>query len=75
MNRLCCPPCRLRLTPVASAHLTACPECGRPLASLPDGASVFGFRLFDPADDPYTLPVAVAVAVAIPVIEPPIGGR
>ncbi len=45
--------------------MTTCPECGRRLITLSDGASLVGFRLFDPLDSPPTLPGAVAVAIPI----------
>jgi hypothetical protein len=45
--------------------VTTCPECGRRLITLTDGASLVGFRLFDPLDSPHTLPEAIAVAIPI----------
>jgi hypothetical protein len=65
MSHLCCPSCRLRFDRAAAAHVTTCPECGRRLITLTDGASLVGFRLFDPLDSPHTLPEAIAVAIPI----------
>jgi hypothetical protein len=71
MTHLCCPSCRLRFTPAASAYLTACPECGQPPRPLSDLRSAIGLRLFRVEDLPQPLPEAVAVS--IPVLDPDAG--
>jgi hypothetical protein len=56
MTHVCCPTCRLRFTPAAAAHITACPECGnspQPIASL---ERTFGFPLVDPRTTPTSYP-------------------
>jgi hypothetical protein len=65
MSPLCCPSCRLRFDRAATAQLTTCPECSRRLIELADRASLLGFRLFDPMDNPHVLPEAIAVAIPI----------
>jgi hypothetical protein len=65
MTHLCCPPCRLRFTSAAAAHLGACPNCGQPPqpSSLRDSV---GFRIFRPEDDPHSLPQAIAASIPVP---------
>jgi hypothetical protein len=65
MNRLCCPPCRIRFTVLGESYLTACPECGRPLA---DSAAdrLLGYRLFDPLHSAEVLPETLAVSLPVP---------
>jgi hypothetical protein len=65
MSHLCCSPCRLRFDRAAAAQLTSCPECSRRLTELADRASLLGFRLFDPLENPQILPEAIAVAIPI----------
>jgi hypothetical protein len=69
MTRLCCPRCKLRFAPAATAYLSSCPECGLPPAPVDDPESLVGLRLFDPSDLPDVLPEAVAVSLPEP--EPP----
>jgi hypothetical protein len=65
MTHLCCPRCRLRFTPAASAYIVACPKCAEP--PQPSNLhSTFGFLLFGPEDLPHELPQAVAVSILIP---------
>jgi hypothetical protein len=64
MTRASCPTCRLRFTPAATAILTSCPECGRPLQAAPS-AELVGYGLFASDPDP-ALPVASAVALPRP---------
>jgi hypothetical protein len=68
MTHLCCPPCQLRFTPAAAAHIEACPECGEPLLASSLRGTV-GFRVFMPKDTPHALPQA-AVAVSLPLPAP-----
>jgi hypothetical protein len=64
MTHLCCPPCRLRFTPAAAAHLDACPGCGEPLRASSLSGTV-GFVLFRLNDVPPSLPEAVAESIAV----------
>jgi hypothetical protein len=66
MTHACCPRCRLRFTPVASAYITACPECGEPPQHVTNLESALGFRLLGPEDLPIELPQAVAVSIPVP---------
>jgi hypothetical protein len=66
MTHVCCPNCRLRFTPADTAYLAACPECREPLQILAGVEGMIGFRLFNPEDDPRSLPEAVAVSIPIP---------
>ncbi|MGI9184739.1 MAG: hypothetical protein ACR2GZ_07215 [Solirubrobacteraceae bacterium] len=43
-----------------------CPQCGLPPASVSGPGSLIGYRLFDPLDDPHSLPEAIAVALPFP---------
>lgn len=69
MTNACCPDCRLRFAPAATAHLPACPACGAPLQQLAGPAGALGYRLFRLEDAPYSLPEAIAVSVPIPLPE------
>jgi len=65
MSRLCCPACRIRFTVLGESYLTACPECGRPLAhSAAD--RLLGYRLFDPLQSAEVLPEALAASLPVP---------
>ena len=66
MTHVCCTSCRIRFTPAAAAHLTACPACGNPPQPLASLAEAVGYRLFRLQDDPPALPEAVAVSMRIP---------
>ena len=66
MTQACCPSCRLRFTPAASAYIVACPECGEPPRSTVDLEGIVGFRLVGPEDLPYELPHALAVSIPTP---------
>lgn len=78
MTQACCPSCRLRFTPAASAYIVACPECGEPPQSTVDLEGIVGFRLVGPEDLPYELvgpedlpyELPHALAVSIPPPEP-----
>jgi hypothetical protein len=68
VTRVCCPSCRLRFTPAATAFLTVCPECGEALRPIAVQDAI-GFRLFAP-DEPQAMPPVVhGNAAASP--EPP----
>jgi hypothetical protein len=69
MTHVCCPSCRLRFTPAATAYLIACPLCDDRLQQVASLSAMFGYRLFDVEDTPESLPQALAVSVRIP--EPP----
>jgi hypothetical protein len=65
MAHLCCPDCRLRFTPAASAYISSCPECGtQPQQITSEGA--VGFRLVGPEDLPIDLPEAIAASLPPP---------
>jgi hypothetical protein len=66
MTLVCCPGCRLRFTPAASAYLVACPECDEPPQPVVGLARTLGFRLVGPEDLPYELPHAIAISVPVP---------
>jgi hypothetical protein len=70
MNGLCCPGCHLRF-PRSAAHISACPQCGLPPASVSGPASLMGYRLFDPLDQPHSLPEALAVSLPLPMFSGP----
>ncbi len=64
MTHACCPSCRLRFSPAASAYITACPQCGEPPEHISSLAHAVGFRLVTSEDLPIDLlPQAVAVAI------------
>jgi predicted amidophosphoribosyltransferase len=64
-THLCCPDCRLRFNPAATAHLGACPSCGEPLqASSLEGT--LGFRLFRLDEVSRSLAQAVAESLLVP---------
>jgi hypothetical protein len=73
MTHACCPACRLRFSPAAAAHLTACPACGDPLKPMAALEGAVGFRLFKLEDAPQVLPEAIAVSVPIPDLDPGAG--
>jgi predicted amidophosphoribosyltransferase len=66
MIRVCCPQCRLRFSPAATAYINACPDCGQPLKSVSGPQEIIGFRLIE-LD---AVPEAVAQAVSLPVPDP-----
>ena len=66
MTHVCCPRCRLRFTPAASAYITACPECGEPPQQTTSLEGTLGFRLLGPEDPPIEQPQAVAVSIPVP---------
>jgi hypothetical protein len=59
MTRVSCPSCRLRFGAAASAVLTTCPECGRPLEPAASATATLGFQLFAPTDLPLAPPMAI----------------
>jgi hypothetical protein len=65
---VCCPECRLRFTPAASAFVESCPECDRVLQSVTNPRAVVGFRLLrlDTLPPAVTDPIAVAVSLPLP---------
>ena len=65
ITRLCCPDCRLRLTPADAAQLAGCPECGEPLQAFSLRDTV-GFGLFGADELPASLRQAVAMAIPLP---------
>jgi hypothetical protein len=65
MTHVCCPRCRLRFTPAASAYIAACPECGEPPEQM-TSESAMGFRLLGPEDLPIELPLAIAASFPAP---------
>jgi len=69
MTQICCPHCRLRFTPAASAYVVACPECGEPPQQITNLEGTVGFRLLGPEDLPIDLPQAAEVSMPVP--EPP----
>jgi hypothetical protein len=70
MTRLSCPTCRLRFAGVATATLTECPECGRPLQPVSSAEATIGLRLFDELAPPPALPTAAEAALPIPGLRP-----
>lgn len=70
MTRLSCPSCRLRFTAAATATITTCPECDRPLEAVISAADALGFRLFTPLDPQPKLPMAVAAALPTDALRP-----
>ena len=65
MTRASCPSCRLRFTPAATAILTSCPECGRPLEAA-SSAETLGYQLFGSLQPDAGLPAAEEVALLPP---------
>jgi len=65
MTHVCCPRCRLRFTPAASAYIATCPECGEPPQQM-TSESALGFRLLGPEDLPIELPQAIAASLPAP---------
>jgi hypothetical protein len=61
-----CPDCRLRFAPAATAYLPACPVCGAPLQHTRGRVELVGFRLFQPADAPMSMPEAIAAEMPAP---------
>jgi hypothetical protein len=49
-----------------SAHLTACPLCGEPLAQADSGVGALGLRLFTQAELVDAVPAPIAAEVAHP---------
>jgi len=72
MTHACCPDCRLRFTPAASAYLAVCPQCGEPPRPITSLQGAFGFRLFT-SDDLCSTPLPEALAVSIPIPDPNTG--
>jgi predicted amidophosphoribosyltransferase len=70
MTRLLCPSCRLRFTAVATATLTTCPDCGRPLDAAGSAETTLGYRLFAAPDAEPALPTAVEAVLAVPGVTP-----
>ncbi len=70
MSGLCCPGCHLRF-PRSAAHITVCPQCGLPPASVSGPGNLIGYRLFDPLDNPHSLPEAIAVSLPLPAWDAP----
>jgi hypothetical protein len=70
MTRLLCPSCRLRFTAPATATLTTCPDCRRPLDAAGSAEATLGYRLFAPADPQPALPMAVEAALSVPPMRP-----
>jgi hypothetical protein len=68
----CCPDCRLRFSPAASAYLDACPGCGKPPKAAPTLEAVVGFRLVGLDNAPHA-PGAATAAVSLPVPDPTAG--
>jgi hypothetical protein len=66
MTQACCPTCRLRFTRVATAYLSACPQCGEPLQPKPNAELIIGYRLFSPDDVADVVPQAVAIEMPPP---------
>jgi hypothetical protein len=66
MTHLCCPNCRLRFTPAATAYIIACPECGDSPQTIASLERTLGFRLVGPEDLPHKLPHATAVSLPLP---------
>ena len=69
MTHACCSECRLRFSPVASASLTSCPQCGASLTAIPGLAGAVGFRLYT-AGELLDAPLPEAVAAAMPIPDP-----
>jgi hypothetical protein len=69
MTQSCCPSCRLRFSPVVTAYLVACPQCGQPPQPIASPAGVLGFRLFAAEEALPAIPQALAVSLPLP--EPP----
>ena len=65
MTRVCCPSCRLRLTPAAAAILAICPECRRGLRAVASSEALVGYRLFHPSDARLAMPAAAEMALPI----------
>jgi hypothetical protein len=70
MTRLSCPTCRLRFSGVATATLTACPECGRALEAVSSAEATIGLRLFDATAPLPALPTAAEAALPRPDLRP-----
>jgi hypothetical protein len=66
MTHVCCPSCRLRFTPAASAYIVACPECGEPPQEITSPESALGFRLLGLEDLPIELPEALVASLPVP---------
>jgi cold shock protein len=65
-SRLCCPSCRLRFSPGASASLLCCPTCGRELEELALARDALGYQLVALATSRLDAAVAAAAAAARP---------
>ena len=66
MTHSSCPDCRLRFTAAVAAYLPACPHCGEPIRPLDRADGALGYRLYQPTDDPHSLPEAIAVEMPDP---------
>jgi hypothetical protein len=66
MTRLSCPSCRLRFSAAATATLTTCPECQRPVDEVDSATALIGYRLFAPTPLDPALPMAAEAALPIP---------
>jgi hypothetical protein len=70
MTRLSCPTCRLRFSGAATATLTTCPDCCRPLEAVGSAEATLGCRLFAPTDPLPALPMAIEAAMPIDHLPP-----
>jgi hypothetical protein len=70
MIRVCCPECRLRFSPAASAFIECCPDCDRVLQSVTDPRAMVGFRLLKLDAFPPALTDPIAAAVSLPLPDP-----
>lgn len=66
MTHVCCPGCRLRFTPAASAYMVACPQCGEPPQRVSRLEATLGFRLVGSEALATELPEAIAVSIPVP---------
>jgi predicted nucleic acid-binding Zn-ribbon protein len=66
MTRACCPSCRLRFTSAATVSLSACPDCGQALQSVPAAHAALGYRLFKFTEPLPELPIAVEAELPVP---------
>ncbi len=66
MSPACCPSCRLRFTPEATARFTVCPECSAPLEADVALRDSVGYRLHGMTNPPGESPLAVEVSLPGP---------